>query len=526
MQKDEFDFDDEPSGITRIAIIVATVVILLAVAIGVYIFFFSAEKTVETDVTVAEDVFTETESVAETIEQTQEETTENITEPESETQEITEESTTEPVVDEIAEDPQNESNMVNVESGAATDVSQILIGSGAVENAEATLGIDVSRYQGTIDWALVAQSGIDYAMIRVGYRTMKTGEIVEDSNARYNLQEANANGIKVGAYFFSAAVSEAEAVEEAKWTKKLISGYRITYPVAYDCEGYENPESRQYGMTREERSGFAKAFLNEIYQGGYTPMFYASKGELENDNKWLTSELEKSYKIWFSWYPSKAFPETAKADYSRVHDMWQYTNNGTVAGIKQPVDVNVAYFGYDQEAAAQGEAALERVEADAEALMHFDEVNETVTAKDKTNLRNIPSQGDDSTVMYTLQNGEIAVRTGVSPSGWSRVVFNGATYYAVSNYLTTDLTGKAPEPQDDGIKTEFTPVNEIVTPKIEVNLRALPSVTNPDAVVVATVKNGETMTRTGINTALGWSRVEYNGQVLYCVSSYVSVVGQ
>jgi uncharacterized protein YgiM (DUF1202 family) len=204
--------------------------------------------------------------------------------------------------------------------------------------------------------------------------------------------------------------------------------------------------------------------------------------------------------------------------------MWQYTNNGTVTGVSKPVDVNVAYFGYETEAEVQGEIA-DQVEADVEALMSFDEVSETVTAKDATNLRDIPSQGDDSIVKYTLRNGETATRTGISASGWSRVEFNGQVYYAVSSYLTTDLSVKAPEPEvDDGIKTVFTAVNERVTPKIEINLRTLPSVTNPDARVVATIANGEEVIRTGINNELGWSRVEYNGQVLYCVSSYLYVV--
>jgi lysozyme len=177
------------------------------------------------------------------------------------------------------------------------------------------------------------------------------------------------------------------------------------------------------------------------------------------------------------------------------------------------------------------------VSADAEALMNFSEVNETVTAKQSTNLRNIPSQGSDATVVATLQNGDTATRNGVSSSGWSRVSYNGQTLYAVSSYLTTDLSYSAPAatataPADttttdglgsgDGLKTKFTACSDVVTAKIEVNLRTLPSVTNPDAAVVAVLKNGETVTRTGINTDYGWSRVDYNGQTLYCISSYLT----
>jgi uncharacterized protein YgiM (DUF1202 family) len=162
--------------------------------------------------------------------------------------------------------------------------------------------------------------------------------------------------------------------------------------------------------------------------------------------------------------------------------------------------------------------------------MNFTEVNETVTAKDTTNLRDIPSQGSDSTVLATLKNGETATRTGTSTSGWSRLEYNGQTYYAVSSYLTTDLSAPVQsqnttaEGSGDGLKTKFTDCQDQVTAKIEVNLRALPSVTNPDATVVAVLRNGETVTRTGINTDYGWSRVDYNGQTLYCITSYLSVV--
>lgn len=423
------------------------------------------------------------------------------------------------------EDPQSTENLTSDETGAETAVSKILISEHAAETDEVTLGIDVSRFQGTIDWKSVADAGIDFAMIRVGYRTQSSGEIVEDSNARYNMQEASANGIKIGAYFFSTAVSEAEAVEEAQWAADIISQYPITYPVAYNCEGFENPENRLYSLTKTERTDCAIAFLNEIYKQGYTPVFYASKNEMEEDLKWETSRIDKSFKIWVSQYPAAPYPQTATSSYSGTHAMWQYTNNGTVAGVPKPVDANVAYFGYESSAQAQNQEAPEEAEADVEALMKFQEVEETVTSKDVTNLRDMPSQGSDSTVLRTLTNGETATRTGISDSGWSRLLIDGECYYAVSNYLTTDLSyqTQVKEP-DDGLKTKFTKVSENVTPKIEVNLRKLPSVTNPDAVVVATVTAGEVFVRTGINTDYGWSRVEYNGQTLYCVSSYLNVV--
>lgn len=429
---------------------------------------------------------------------------------------------------ENADDPQNQTaGSMSAETGADIDLAEILSAGDVAETQGVTYGIDVAKYQGTIDWKQVAEAGIDFAMVRVGYRMWSTGEICADSNAKYNMQEAQANGIKVGAYFFSSAVNEEEAKEEADWVAEYISQYRITYPVAYNCEGFERPDSRQYNLTQSERTDVAMAFLNRIYERGYTPMFYAAKNELEADAKWDTSRLEQSYKIWLAWYPSYIDPSAVSSEqYAKEYEMWQYSNQGKVAGISYPVDVNVAYFGYEGTADAKNTETPDLVDADVEALMNFKEVNETVTAKEKTNLRDIPSQDDDSTVVTTLANGETAIRTGVSDSGWSRVEYNGGTYYAVSSYLTTDLSYQPASAEGagsgDGLKTKFTEMNDTVTAKIEVNLRALPSVTNPDATVIAVLRNGETVTRTGINHEYGWSRVEYNGQTLYCISSYLT----
>ncbi len=424
-----------------------------------------------------------------------------------------------------AEDPQEQ--MVGEEEGAEADMSEVQTGAG--EDANVTIGIDVARYQGVIDWQQVAASGVQFAMVRVGYRTQSGGEICEDSTAKYNMQEATKNGIKIGAYFFSTAVSEAEAKEEADWTADYISQYQITYPVAYNCEGYSSEGSRQFGLDRAARSDAALAFLDRISERGYTPMFYAAKNEMEGDRDWDVSAISAKYKIWVSQYPQVPFPQTEKSSYSKSHAMWQYTNRGTIPGIPKNVDMNVAYFGYDETAAALNSEAPEEVAANVEALVNFTEVDETVTAKDVVNLRDRPGQGADSVVLGTLANGTTAQRTGISDSGWSRLLIDGQKVYAVSSFLTTDTSyvtpdqtaAQVPAVPDNGIKTQFASVNESVTAKIEVNLRTLPSVTNPDAAVSATLKYGEWITRTGISDN-GWSRVEYNGQTLYCISSYLS----
>lgn len=480
------------------------------------------------------------------------------------------------------------------------------------ETEDTTFGIDVSRYQGTVDWQKVADSDIDFAMIRVGYRTMSDGIIKEDPNARYNLQEAAAAELPVGVYFFSTAVSEEEAMEEAAWVADLISQYPITYPVVYDCEGYLSDESRQYHLTAAQRTDFALAFLKTIEDCGYEGMFYSSRNEMHNSARWEMERIDEDYKVWVAQYPAEPYPFTAESSYLGVHHMWQYTTEGFVPGIGQSVDMNVCYFGYDGIEPAKSREVPEKVGPDPEAMHNFTQVEETVTAKEETNLRSVPSQGEDSIVMLTLRNGQTARRIAVSSSGWSKLELDGTVYYAVSSYLTTDLNynpnptvleidgiqtkfnsvnyqvtakqkvnlrklpsvehkdavvidqldngeiatclgvsdngwsmlsyngttcyavssylttvstaASAPQVDPDEIQTRFESVSDRVTAKVEVNLRAMPSVTDPGAVVVATIRNGDIVSRTGINRDVGWSRVVYNGQTLYCVSSYLKVV--
>ena len=397
------------------------------------------------------------------------------------------------------------------------------------ETEEITLGIDVARYQGTIDWQQVADAGIDFAMIRVGYRAQADGVIKEDPNARYNLQEAEKAGVKIGAYFFSTAVSEEEAREEAAWVADLLSGYPITYPVAYDCENFNDPDSRQYHMTRGERTDMALAFLATIESLGYEGMFYGSKNDLQFENAWITSRIEDAYKIWVAQYPDLPYPQTEQSTYSGIHHMWQYSTEGAIAGITQPVDLNVAYFGYDGINVRKDKKAPEKVEPNIEAMMDFRDVDELVTAKQETNLRDVPSQDSNSQVIAMLKNGDVAQRVAVCNSGWSKLVYEGRICYAVSSYLTTDLTGNDTDlseqtSDDDGIETKFKPVNQQVTAKDTVNLRKLPSVEHEDADIIGQLKHGETATCVGVSDN-GWAKLHYNGQIYYAVYSYLEHAG-
>lgn len=432
-------------------------------------------------------------------------------------------------------DEEVQAKIIIKETGSSVDTGSLSLAIAENEIAGTTIGIDVAKYQGTIDFKQVADAGIEFVMVRIGYRTAKTGEITEDVNAAYNLQQAQANGIKLGAYFFSTAVTEEEAREEADYVADFVSKYPITYPIAYNCEGFMDSENRNSELSNDERTKIAIAFLERIAEKGYTPMFYSSKSEMENNMYWDMDTIEKSYKVWVSQYPETPYPQTPASSYNRTHAMWQYTNQGNIPGISKKVDVNVAYFGYSSESEAKNSEAPETAEADVEALMNFVDVNESVTAKNSTNLRTEPSTTGD-TVVYVLNNGEVVTRTGIcEDAGWSRVEYNGQILYAVTSYLTTDLEAKPSSTSQEGvsdavvvdgvtIKTSFTEVNDRVTAKDVVNLRSIPSVTNEAVRIVGTLSAGEVLTRTGINNEQGWSRLDYNGQTVYAITSYLSTV--
>ena len=396
------------------------------------------------------------------------------------------------------------------------------------ETDSVTMGIDVARYQGTIDWQEVSRSGIDFAIVRVGYRGMSDGVIKPDPNGRYNLQEAARFQIPLGVYFFSTAITEEEAREEAAWVADIISGYPITYPVVYDCENFSDPDSRQYTMSKTERTDVALAFLEEIEKYGYEGMFYASKVDMEEEKSWEVSRIEENYKIWVAQYPLLPYPETKETSYTGKHQMWQYSMDGSIPGVSQSVDLNIAYFGYDGIEPPRSKDIPEIVTPDVEAMLDFEEVSDQVTAKEETNLRNIPSQSDDSDVLGTLLNGEVAQRIAVSSNGWSKLVVNGEVYYAVTNFLTTDLSYRAPTeaeilPSENGIQTQFVAVNQLVTAKKLVNLRKLPSVEHEDAVILYELRNGEIATCVGVSDN-GWSKLIYKGVTCYAVTTYLTEV--
>ncbi|MDE6641523.1 MAG: SH3 domain-containing protein [Acetatifactor sp.] len=179
------------------------------------------------------------------------------------------------------------------------------------------------------------------------------------------------------------------------------------------------------------------------------------------------------------------------------------------------------------------EASGGEPEAPASGTMTFVECQDTVTPKDVINLRSAPSTGQADNIVTQATNGEVLTRTGInSDTGWSRLEYNGQTLYAVSRYLTTDLTYQPPvaEPDPNVVSTKdgrtitFTDCDDNISPKEYVNLRLEPSTSEGNATVHCRLDYGEIVHRTGISEDFGWSRVEYDGHVLYVVTSYMYVV--
>ncbi len=407
-----------------------------------------------------------------------------------------------------SKDPQNTED--TIDDGQKIDANKLSQKKGKAN------GIDVSKWQGKIDWKKVKASGIDFAIIRVGYRG-ENGLLYKDSNADYNIQQAQKAGVLVGVYFFSTAIDTKEAKEEAEWTVSLIKGYKISYPVVYDCEGFDNADSRMYNLTAKARTDNAFAFLNTVKGAGYEPMFYASKSDLEQGTAFETERLEDNFMIWLARYTAPPYPETEKPDYFGRYDMWQYTNKGVVNGIEGYTDMVVSYFERKSAKPKDSNADIPEVTPpkDAQELI-YKEVNETVTAKIEVNLRS--GAGTNFESVGKLTNGSTLKRTGIGTNGWSRLIYKGKTVYAITSYLTTDLA-KPPEPKEDIVEGNvFTAKKDKVTAKEEVNLRSLPTTSGQ---IVGKLLNGEVLERTAVSNR-GWSRLTFNGKTVYAVTSYLT----
>lgn len=197
-----------------------------------------------------------------------------------------------------------------------------------------TEGVDVSEYNGKIDWKAVADSGVDFAMIRIGGRGYgEAGSLYADEKAIENLKGAQANGIKTGVYFFSQAINVDEAIEEANYTIQLLGDIKLDYPIAYDWELIKDDTARTDNVSAYEATECARAFCDTVKAKGYTPIIYSPSRELYF--KYDLSRLS-DIDIWYCGY------ENTPSFYYEF-SMWQYSYNSVVDGIDGETDLNICF---------------------------------------------------------------------------------------------------------------------------------------------------------------------------------------
>lgn len=199
------------------------------------------------------------------------------------------------------------------------------------------VGIDVSSHQNSIDWDAVAESGVDFAIVRVGYRGYTEGEIFPDSKAIENIEGALTAGLDVGAYFYSQATTEEEALEEAQFAIKAVEGYTLKYPIIFDWERVHTDTSRTINVTGDEMTKFAEIFCSEVDKLGYTAGIYFNQSD--GYSRFSLRTLH-DYDFWLAEYAdSQSFAYEVQ--------LWQYDNAATVPGVEGPVDLNLCYKDYE-----------------------------------------------------------------------------------------------------------------------------------------------------------------------------------
>lgn len=200
------------------------------------------------------------------------------------------------------------------------------------------VGVDISKYQDYVDFLKLKKAGVDFVMLRVGARGYGSGQIVLDDYFTDNIKRATDAGLRIGVYFTSQAITEEEAIEEAKVVLENIKDYKVTYPVAFDMSFVENDTARIESVNRADKTKITKAFLDTIAAAGYKPLLYG-------DKEWLIKEIDLSklsaYDVWLSQL-------TDIPDYPYRFTMWQYAGDVAIDGIAGYANMNISFIDYSE----------------------------------------------------------------------------------------------------------------------------------------------------------------------------------
>ncbi len=211
-----------------------------------------------------------------------------------------------------------------------------------MENGRKTsyVGVDISKHTGKIYFPSLKAAGVDYVMIRLGSRGYSTGQITLDENFKENIEGAIEAQLDVGVYFYSQAISQDEAIQEANFVVQNLEPYRgkVKYPIAFNMGFVSNDKSRIEGLSREDKTTVTVSFLEGIKAAGYVPMVYG-------DKEWLLKEVDltklQDFDVWLS-------QEEDIPDYPYLYSMWQYDTDGVLNGIDGGADLNICFVGYSE----------------------------------------------------------------------------------------------------------------------------------------------------------------------------------
>ena len=388
-------------------------------------------------------------------------------------------------------------------------------------------GIDVSKWNGDIDWKSVKDAGADYVIIRAGF-----GSSTVDEKFYQNIKGARDAGLKIGIYWFSYATSVEKAKAEAQKCIEVISEFKenITYPVFFDYEYASRDYAEKQGVTvtKELATEMANTFINTIKSAGYPTGLYTNK---DFGNKYFSEDIINSNNLWVAQYANKN-------TYGRAYDMWQYTEKGKIAGVSGDVDLNYTCLipegvNINNDDITDGNENNDNVNDDTTGgNENNDNVNDDTTGEnenndnvnDDTNTENNPSTviekgvttenlnlrveaSTSSKIITTIPKGKTIEIVEKLNSGWYKVNYNGKTGYVSSSYVS--INGS----------TENKP--SIVTEKgvttANLNLRVKASTSSK---IITTIPKGKTIEIVEkLNS--GWYKVNYNGKTGYVSSKYV-----
>ena len=273
--------------------------------------------------------------------------------------------------------------------------------------AKASLfGADFSKHQGTIDWASVKQSGVEFVILRAAVRGYgSSGNLVTDSQIAANIEGALSQNIDVGIYVFSQAVTTEEAVEEAERALDIIKGYDIKLPIYFDSEysGAPNRTGRADGLTKAERTSLAIAFCETVRNAGYKPGVYASKSFFYN-NLGYAAFQSRGYEIWLAHHISSV------TDFKYPYNIWQYTSKGSIGGVQSEyADLDIAYYDYanDSDMSERGKNVM--VTASSDDFLSFVNTEEKITRYIKTGLASDKEEALRAALLVTNQNASKAL---------------------------------------------------------------------------------------------------------------------